>query len=241
MADYQLGIEGIDDAIGPLKGGSNILLIGPPMSGKDVIVNNILYKGLTQDESAILVTTGLSGEDAFNWFKQNGLDVERYADRFGIVDCVSQTIGLSLGDTETIKRVSSPVNLTGISVNITNFFEKFWMKKGIRKTRLCIHSLSTMLMYSNLQTVFRFLHVFTGRIKSADAVGVYVVESGMHDEKTLVTLKQLVNGVIEIEVENDTQYMRAVGLTTKPTKWYEYEIEGAKIMIKYSYMKPGPR
>jgi len=29
-----------------------------------------------------------------------------------------------------------------------------------------VHSLSTLLMYSDLQTVFRFLHVFTGRIRA---------------------------------------------------------------------------
>jgi len=40
-------------------------------------------------------------------------------------------------------------------------------RSGIEQNRVMVHSLSTLLMYSDLQTVFRFLHVFTGRIQSA--------------------------------------------------------------------------
>lgn len=228
MADYKLGIPGLDQAIPQVRGGTNFLVVGPPQSGKEVIVHNATYAGLTEGEAAILVSTGLSGEDAWRWFQANGMDLEPAKGRVGIVDCVSQTIGLSVGDTERIKRVSSPVNLTGISVAITGFFEEFWMKRGIRKARLSIHSLSTMLMYSNLQTVFRFLHVFTGRIKSADALGFYVIEEGMHDAQTLTTLKQLADGIIEVKIENDRPAMR-VTMTGKACPWIPFEVDGGRV------------
>jgi hypothetical protein len=86
-------------------------------------------------------------------------------------------------------------------------------------------------MYSNIQTVFRFLHVFTGRIKAAGAMGIFVVDSGMHDDPTITTLKQLFDGVIEIKEENDKKYIRTVGLSSKPTLWLEYAIEGGKLRI----------
>ena len=86
-------------------------------------------------------------------------------------------------------------------------------------------------MYSNIQTVFRFLHVFTGRIKSAGALGIYVIESGMHDEQSIATLKQLFDGMIEIKFENDRNFIRVVGFSSKPTSWFEYEIEGANVKI----------
>jgi hypothetical protein len=86
-------------------------------------------------------------------------------------------------------------------------------------------------MYSNIQTVFRFLHVFTGRIKSTGALGIYVIESGMHDEQAIATLKQLFDGMIEIKSENDKNFIRVVGLSPKPTPWFEYEIEGANVKI----------
>ena len=82
------------------------------------------------------------------------------------MDCVSKMLGGEAFETENIKIVSNPIDLTGIGVKISQFFEDFFMKKNIRKIQLHIDSLSTILMYSNIQTVFRFLHVFTGRIKS---------------------------------------------------------------------------
>lgn len=233
MVEYKLGISGLDDAIGNVRGGSNIMLMGPPMSKKEVIINNIAYQGLITGESSIFITTGESGESIVSWFKDNGKDIKDYIDRLGVIDCVSKTLGLNVEDTEYIKRISSPVNLTGISVGITNFFEEFWMKKGIQKSRLCVDSLSTILMYSNLQTVFRFLHVHTRRIKTAGALGVYIIESGMHDEQTITTLKQLFDGVIEIEEENESYFIRSIGLTQKPTKWFEYVADGAEIALKH--------
>jgi len=86
-------------------------------------------------------------------------------------------------------------------------------------------------MYSNIHNLFKFLHVFTGRIKSAGAFGIYVIESGMHDEQAISTMKQLFAGMIEIKTENDKHFIRAVGLSPKPTPWFEYEIQGANLNI----------
>lgn len=226
---YKFGVEAIDSLIGELPGGVNILLIGPPMSGKDEIVKAFMGKAMSRGNSVIFVTTKDPGERVLESFERNEAEIP--LDRVGIVDCVTKTLGLGTTDLVNIKRAASPVDLTGIGVKISQFLEDFWMKKGIRETWLCINSLSTILMYSNLQTVFRFLHVFTGRVKTAGAIGIYVVDLGMHDDRTINTLKQLFDGMIEIKEEGDGYYMRVVGITTKPTKWFEYKIDGTNIEI----------
>ncbi|MDP2845393.1 MAG: RAD55 family ATPase [Candidatus Methanoperedens sp.] len=230
MSDYTLGIKELDDAIGGIKKGSNIMLIGPPMSGKEAILNHIMYQGSAKNENAVItVTTRESASHILDWFKQNKLNLPM--SKIGIIDCVTKTLGGAVVDSENIKIASSPVDLTGIGVKISQFFEEFFMKKNIKKIQLHINSLSTILMYSNIQTVFRFLHVFTGRIKAAGAIGIYVIESGMHDEQAIATLKQLFDGMIEIKSENDKNYIRVMGLSPKPTPWFEYEIEGANVKI----------
>jgi KaiC/GvpD/RAD55 family RecA-like ATPase len=230
MSDYTTGIKELDTAIGGIKKGSNIMLIGPPMSGKEVILYYIMYNGAAKNENAVItVTTRESATHILEWFKENKLTLP--LSRVGIVDCVTKTLGGAAIENENIKIASSPVDLTGIGVKISQFFEDFFMKKNIRKTQLHINSLSTILMYSNIQTVFRFIHVFTGRIKAAGALGIYVIEGGMHDEQAIATLKQLFDGMIEIKSENDKNFIRAVGLSPKPTTWFEYEIEGANIKI----------
>ncbi|MCL7415831.1 MAG: RAD55 family ATPase [ANME-2 cluster archaeon] len=230
MERYSLGIDKLDENIQGIRSGYNIMIIGPPMSGKETIINNIVYQGLNDGEAAVIVTTREPGEDVLEWFNYNNLEIS--LEHLGIVDCVTKTLGVPTSDTANIRRASSPVDLTGIGVKISQFLEEFWMKKNIRKTRLCINSLSTILMYSNIQTVFRFLHVFTGRVKTAGAIGIYLVEEGMHDPQAVATLKQLFDGVIEIKEENDVHYIRTMGLSQKPSKWYEYTVEGAKIVLK---------
>ncbi len=230
MSDYTLGIKELDNAIGGIKKGSNIMLIGPPMSGKEFILYYIMYNGAAKNENAVItVTTRESATHILEWFSENKLELPLA--RIGIVDCVTKTLGGAAIENDNIKIASSPVDLTGIGVKISQFFEEYFMKKNIRKTQLHINSLSTILMYSNIQTVFRFLHVFTGRIKAAGALGIYVIESGMHDEQAIATLKQLFDGMIEIKTENDKNFIRAVGLSPKPTPWLEFEIEGADLRI----------
>ncbi len=68
-------------------------------------------------------------------------------------------------------------------------------------------------MYSNLQTVFRFLHVFTGRVQSAEALGLFIVDSTAHDNQTMSTLRQLFDGEIEVrEAEGDESELRVKGV-----------------------------
>ncbi len=230
MGDYTLGIKELDNAIEGIKMGSNIILIGPPMSPKKVILYNIMYQSTAIEKNAVItVTTNESGTQILDWFRENKLSLP--LSRIGIIDCTTKSAGGAAVETENIKMARSPVDLTGIGVRISQFFEDFQMKKNIQKIQLHINSLSTILMYSNIHTVFRFIHVFTGRVKAAGALGIFVMESGMHDQQAIATLKQLFDGVIEIKTENDVNYIRIIGLSAKPTPWFEYEIEGANLRI----------
>lgn len=224
------GIEELDNAIGGVKKGSNIMIIGPPMSGKEIILDYIMYYGAVKNDNAIIkVSTRYPASNVFKWFEENNISLP--LSKIGIIDCVTKTIGKEAVEAEHIKIASSPVDLTGIGVKISQFFEDFFIKKKLQKIQLHIDSLSTLMMYSNIQTVFRFLHVFTGRIKAAGAMGIFLVEDGMHDEKDIVTLKQLFDGIIEVKLENDVNYLRVVGLSSKPTQWFEFMINGAEIKI----------
>ena len=190
MGDYTLGIKALDNAIDGIRKGSNILLIGPPMSQKEVILYNIMYHGAAINENAVItISTHESATQIMEWFKLNKLEFP--PSRIGIIDCITKSIGKDVLETENIKFASSPVDLTGIGVRISQFFNDFLIKRNIPKIQLHINSLSAILMYSNIQTVFRFMHIFTGRIKTNGALGIFVMDSGMHDDHTIATLKQL--------------------------------------------------
>ena len=229
MSDYTLGIKELDNAIDGIRKGSNIMLIGPPMSQKEVILYNIMFHGVINENAVITVTTHESATNILEWFKENKMVLP--LSRIGIIDCITKSVGRGSIETDYIKNAKSPVDLTGIGVRISEFFDDLLIKKNIPKIQLHINSLSAILMYSNIQTVFRFMHVFTVRIKANGALGIFVLDSGMHDDHTIATLKQLFDGIIEIKSDNDRNYIRIVGLSSKPTSWFEYWIEGAKLRI----------
>jgi len=181
--------------------GTNVLVAGPPLTGKRQIAFDILASGIDQGDGAIIVTTKDSANKVLNKFTD---DVGASDAAIGVVDCVTKQRGIgTVDDDDRIKYASSPVDMTGIGIKLSEFLQEFYESRGRRQNRVLMYSISTLLMYSNLQTVFRFLHVFTGRIQSADAMGVYVIDSTAHDNQTMNTLKQLFDAVIEVEAGED--------------------------------------
>lgn len=230
--EYTFGIEGLDAAIGPIPPGTNIMLIGPPMIGKSFFGRSFMFNGLKDNEAGVYVSTKETGLKIQEWYERNGMDLSQFEDHYGIVDCLSKTLRMDAGEKpKNVVEVASAVDMTGISIGVNQFLEDFWRTKQIKKVRVVVESLSNLLMYSNLQTVFRFLHVFTARLKAMDAVGVYTVEEGMHDPATITTLKQLAQGVIEMKEEDNGKYLRVMGLTPAPTDWCGYQIADNKIGV----------
>ncbi|SEH41725.1 hypothetical protein SAMN05192561_101818 [Halopenitus malekzadehii] len=174
--------------------GTNLLLSGPALTGKRSLALDILADGTESGESAIIVTTKDNGDRVLEEF---GTRID-YADKpVAVVDCVTRQQGVGdARDDDRIKYTSSPVDMTGIGIKLSEFLEEFYTDRGIERNRIMVHSLSTLLMYAELQTVFRFLHVFTGRVQSVGGFGLFCIDSSAHDDQTMNTLKQLFDGII---------------------------------------------
>jgi len=199
----------------------NIMLFGSPLTGKTILARNILLNELKKGYSGIYITTNDIGEDVANWF-------DEYNAKIRIIDCISKTIQPNSTDTEAIKRVTSPIDLTGVSVQLNKFLETNY-KSGI-KSIVIFDSISSFLMYTNLQTVYRFMHVITRRIKVTKSKAIYIVHDGVHDDKTIATLKQMFDGVIEVKEEDNRKFFRFVSSTHK-TDWKEFSIKGKEVVI----------
>jgi len=181
--------------------GSNLLVSGPPLTGKRSLALDVLAQGTDEGDAAIVVTT-----------KDNATRVlEDYDDRtdyrskpVAVVDCVTRQQGVSEArNDDRIKYASSPVDMTGIGIKLSEFLEAFYRDRGIERNRIMVHSLSTLLMYSDLETVFRFLHVFTGRIQSVDGLGLFCIDSTAHEDQTMNTLTQLFDGIVELSEDGE--------------------------------------
>jgi len=211
---YRLGIPRIDGEMGGIEPGTNLLVSGSPTAQKDRFVTSVVSEGTSSDEGTIYVTTKTPYDRVLSEY-----DFDE--DRFGVVDCVSQKQGMGeTQETETVRFASSPEDMTGIGVEVSNLLDKFWEKKSIEMNRACLESVSTLLMYSDLETVFRFLHVFTGRVRSVNGLGIFVIDSEMHEEKDYSTLQQLFDGTVEFDGNGQ---VRLVGSHGAPDDWVKMD------------------
>ena len=205
MYDLGAAFSGVEVDVG-----TNLLIEGPPMSGKRQLGFQILADGVADGEGAIVVTT----KDGADRVLEDFADIAGVeSPTVGVVDCVTKQQGMgSRRESDLVRYASSPNDLTGIGIELSELLRTLYEGRQVTQNRILLHSLSTLLMYSDLQTVFRFMHVFTGRVQSADALGVFVVDSTAHDEQTVSTLKQLFDGVVSIQEHDGGFRARLLGV-----------------------------
>ena len=190
--------------------GTNVLVVGPPLTGKRKLALRLLATGSNRGEGAIIVTTKDGSERILSEYADLVGDVDGID--LGVVDCVARQQGTPEVDDERVAYADSPVDMAGIGIELSEFLETFATERGLERNRILLYSLSTLLMYADLKTVFRFLHVFTGRVQSANALGVFVIDSTAHDERTMNTLKQLFDVAVTVEEGEDELDLRVDGL-----------------------------
>ena len=216
-ANYDLSDSLGLEALTSVKPGSNLLISGPAMTGKEDLALSILADGSANGEGAIVTTTGDRAEAVIEDYRQRVADLDE--SRLAVVDCRGD------GDRSAdhsqhgsyVHHVSSPADLTGIGIGITKSLETL-ANNGAGRGRFALSSLSTMLTYSDTKTVFKFCHVLSTRFDNTGYVGLFTIDSGAHDEQTLQIVKQAFDGMIEIR-DADTREARVLGLDGVPSDW----------------------
>lgn len=177
-----------------IESGTNVLVAGPPLSGKRRLGQRILQRGMANDEGAIVISARDTAERVRELF---GLPADDPDDLLGVVDCVTEHVGRAPSETDLVRYAASPSDMTGVGIKFAEFVEYFNCERDVERNRVLLNSITTLLQYSSLQTVFRFLHALTTRVTEVDAVGVAVVESTVHDAETMATIRELFDGVVE--------------------------------------------
>jgi KaiC/GvpD/RAD55 family RecA-like ATPase len=201
-----------------VSAGTNVLISGPPMLGKRRLALELLATGASR-EHAIAITPDTDGDRLRTTYEglPNG-----NAERFHVIDCTGATGKGSMDDTEAIKYVGSPGDLTGIGMGIVKCTRDIGreVEAGLR---LSVLSLSTILQYANSQRMFNFLHTVTGRVSAANYLGVATLDPTTQDTQEVNTLTSLFDAVVELrEADDGTRETRVVGLPDVPRTWVSF-------------------
>lgn len=171
-----------------LHDAANVLLLAPRDDAK------AKFDALTQHPlsgtNVLAVTCSPPEEWVKGWERHAG----RHPKAGGLV-----TIGRA--DTEfrhdhwQVSTVKHPGDLTSIGVESSEMLST--LSASSRSLVAGFDSVTTLLQHADLQQVFQFLHVFTGRVSSADARCYYHLDPAAHDEQTMATLAGLFDATLE--------------------------------------------
>lgn len=173
-----------------LDAGTTLLVTGDAQSTHELTLD-LLAKGPSNTEAAILVSTNESAAEVISALEErNVLD----SDLIGILDCTSGDEPRTAAAVP-VAYLSSPADLTGISLE----FAKLVDRLEPAELRVGLSTISTLLMYTDVETTFRFLHVFCSRIRSGGWLGVFTLDPAMHDSETTNTIRTLFDGEVAVD------------------------------------------
>ena len=207
------------DSITELAPGTSLLISGPSMSGKRELALDMLVAGHAEADGLMIISTQNSATALVDQLERRVETLDR--DRVGIIDCSGSETQQAIGDIST-QRVSSPGDLTGISIGTVKLMQEFG-RRDVSDVRHGLVSVSTLLQYLDAATVFKFIHIYTRRIAGSDGLGIFTVDDRSHDPQTLNTVRSEFDGVIELRLPDEGgREVRIQGFSGTNTGWVPY-------------------
>lgn len=207
------------NTVAALDPGTNVLVSGPPMEWARDFALDLLAAGQGLD-GILIITTQDRAATCIEKIQERLPELD--TGRIGVVDCSGSSEQAAIREIST-QRVGSPGDLTGISIATAKILHQF-SEQDIDDVRHGLVSVSTMLQYLELETVFKFLHVYTRRIEDTGGFGIFTVNANAHDPQAIGTITGECDGVIDLREQDDgSRELRVRGFGTTASGWHPLE------------------
>ncbi len=216
------GTRRLDDlTFGGFPVGSNIIVMGPPYSGKEVLVYSFLSEGVKKGIPVVVILVDKTVdifEEEMNYVLPTWKSyVEKGLVKY--IDAYSRTIG-EKASLPGVIYLESQTDFNGITESIDKIISE--IKDMARYYRLAFFTLSTILTFGDAQSVLKFLQPFTTKRKKENAVSMYLLEKGLQEENTVQMVSYLMDGTIEFKIETGKVYLQIKGITDVQSRsWIE--------------------
>jgi len=181
-------IEDFDKEVKNLKE----FIVLATVSAKEYQNTNIeLVKHLTKDKNTpgVYVTLNKPFESMKSILEKGGVDTRLII----FIDAVTKTTGGKLTKTKNCLFIGNPENLSDISVAMDQAVRALPGKEKF----LFFDSLSTLLIYNNIETVARFVHFLAGKMRVWKVKGIIISLERKADKDLIEELSQFCDVIID--------------------------------------------
>ncbi|MEE8168345.1 MAG: RAD55 family ATPase [Candidatus Hydrothermarchaeales archaeon] len=200
----------------------SVLLLGSPGVGKSEYCLHLMKGYLKNNEKVVYVTTVKSPSEIRDRMKELDVDLGAYeGNSFLFVDVFTRAAGPK---DEKVLYVDNPANLNMVSVRISEAAEALG-----KPVRIIFNSLSTFFLHASESEIRKFFESINIKIKMDYGFALYTLQEEMHDEKMVITLKAMVDAVLEMRLEEAPSLKRkfrvlfAKGITYSQN-WVEFQV-----------------
>jgi KaiC/GvpD/RAD55 family RecA-like ATPase len=220
------GIRRLDDLLyGGFPAGAQLLVNGPAHTGKDVLARLFSVEGLKQEIPSIWIVTDSTWtqvRDDLAALYPKYAEAEK-AGMLRFIDLYTRNVVGSPQSAPGVRMLSSTDKgvLDQLTQSVNTASEE--LKEKFSTYRIVFESVSTLTAYLDSSATFRFLQPLIGRRKIDQSVGYYLLDRGMHSDSDLETLEHMVDGSINLKIEQLKTFLSVKGIgETQSRAWIGY-------------------
>jgi len=184
--DYALAIDGAPETIQP---GTGVLLIHPSTAETDRIDTDFFK---TDTDAFLVISTRTTAREVTQKLEHYEVDESKAT----ILDALSVERGYTRRRRENVRYVSAPDDLDGIVEETGAFLEETDGKR-----RISLDSLTELIYCADeeraRETALRLLDL----LEEHDAVGLFHLAKGVHDDGVVEDFRTLFDGVVELDLD----------------------------------------
>ncbi|MFB6166657.1 MAG: ATPase domain-containing protein, partial [Candidatus Nanohaloarchaea archaeon] len=173
---------GLEEELGELEKGEIGLLLVEAGDYVDTNMEALRYLTEDRDSLGVYVTINKPYSTIKNFLEEHDVDTGKLF----FVDAVSKEVGEETVDDDQVLFMDSPENLTGLSIVVSKAVDSM----PDRDKFVFLDSLTTLEVYNEMDTVSRFAHFLTGKMRKWDASGVIISLEQETDEELVNRISQ---------------------------------------------------
>jgi KaiC/GvpD/RAD55 family RecA-like ATPase len=181
--EYTLAIDNTPDTV---EGGTGILLVHPSTGATDRLDTDFLS---TDTDAMLVISTRTTAREVKQKLEYYEVDEERAT----ILDTLSVERGYTRRQSDQVRYVSAPDDLEGIVEETEQF-----LQDHDGKLRVSFDSVTELIYYADEAQALSAVGDILELLSEYDAVGMFHLAQGVHDDDTVAKFRDLFDGVVEL-------------------------------------------